>query len=100
MQAATLSAYHPGELTSSAAKSYSLVNDTDQRLDVTNDSYDFVDNNNKVSYLTGSARCTLVTASAALAAATTNPTSTNIPTNTSNVHSLSARLGFGKVLNR
>ena len=68
MQTATLSAYHTGEPQRSPIKSCSLLNDTENRLDMQNDAYEFVDNTKKVSYLTGSARCTLVTASATIAA--------------------------------
>ena len=63
MQTATLSAYHTTEPQPSPMKSCSLLNDTENRFDMTNDAYEFVDNTKKVSYLTGSARCTLVSTS-------------------------------------
>ena len=95
MQTATLSAYHTGEPQRSPIKSCSLLNDTENRLDMQNDAYEFVDNTKKFSYLTGSARCTLVTASAAIAA---NHNNTNYNTNMSNntISSTMSRIRFGK----
>lgn len=80
MQTATLSAYHTGEPQRSPIKSCSLVNDTDNSLDMQNDAYELVNNTKKASYLTGSARCTLVTASATVAANNTNATTNNLIT--------------------
>ena len=74
MQTAALSAYHTSEPQRSPFKSCSLLNETENRLDMQNDRYEFVDKTKKASYLTGSARCTLVTASAVLAAHRTNLT--------------------------
>lgn len=80
MQTATLSAYHPSEPQRSPIKSCSLLNENENRLDMSNETYDFVDTTKKASFLTGSARCTLVTA----AAATHNAQSPNTnSTNTS-----------------
>lgn len=98
MQTATLSAYHTGEPQRLSIKPCSLLNDTENRLDMQNDPYEFVDNTNKVSYLTGSARCTLVTASAAMAA------NYNTNNNTNNSHnaitSTMSRIRFGKLTSR
>jgi len=103
MQTAALSAYHTGEPQRSPIKSCSLLNDTENRLDMQNDAYEFVDNTKKVSYLTGSARCTLVTASAAIAAANNNNNNiTNHNTNISNntISSTMSRIRFGKSTSR
>lgn len=78
MQTATLSAYHTGEPQRSPIKSCSLVNDTENSLDMQNDAYELVNNTKKASYLTGSARCTLVTASATAVANTTNANTNNL----------------------
>jgi hypothetical protein len=94
MQTAALSAYHTGEPQRSPIKSCSLLNDTENRLDMQNDAYEFVDNTKKVSYLTGSARCTLVTASAAIAANHNTNNNTNISNNT--ISSTMSRIRFGK----
>ncbi len=93
MQTATLSAYHTGEPQRSPIKSCSLLNDTENRLDMQNDAYELVNNTKKASYLTGSARCTLVTASAAVAAHNTN-------TNTNNITSTRSRTRFRKSASR
>jgi hypothetical protein len=93
MQTATLSAYHTGEPQRSPIKSCSLLNETENRLDMQNDPYEFVDNTKKISYLTGSARCTLVTTSAAIAANTN--THAHISHNT-----VSSRIRFRKSINR
>ncbi len=99
MQTAALSAYHTAEPQRSPIKSCSLLNETENRFDMQNDSYEFVDNTKKVSYLTGSARCTLVTASAALAAAINH---THNRTNLSNnpVSSTMSRIRFRKSASR
>ena len=86
MQTAALSAYHTGEPQRSSIKSCSLVNDT----------YEFVDNTKKISYLTGSARCTLVTASATMAATHAN---TNNHAHLSH-NTISSRIRFRKSNNR
>ncbi|CAF1492566.1 unnamed protein product [Adineta steineri] len=96
MQTATLSAYHTSKPQHTPIKSCSLLNDTENRLDMQNDAYEFVDNTKKASYLTGSARCTLVTASAAIAA--NNNTNANI--NNTNVTSTTSRTRFGKSASR
>lgn len=99
MQTATLSAYHTSEPQRSPIKSCSLLHDTENRLDMQNDAYDLVNNTKKASYLTGSARCTLVTASAVAANNTTNTNAnanTNIITNTSTT----LRTRFGKSASR
>jgi hypothetical protein len=93
MQTAALSAYHTSEPQRSPIKSCSLLNDTENRLDMQNDAYEFVDNTKKASYLIGSARCTLVTASATVTTNTTNP-------NTNNVPSTTLRTRFGKSASR
>jgi hypothetical protein len=93
MQTAALSAYHTGEPQRSPIKSCSLLQETDPRSDTHNDPYEFVDNSKKASYLTGSARCTLVTTSAT---AHTNYISTNNAT----VTSTSSRARFGKSASR
>ncbi|CAF1375444.1 unnamed protein product [Adineta steineri] len=99
MQTATLSACYTGEPQRSPIKSCSLLNDTENRLDMQNDAYEFVDNTKKVSYLTGSARCTLVTASAAAFAANNNTNNnTNISHNT--ISSTMSRIRFGKLTSR
>jgi len=98
MQTATLSAYHTGEPQRSPIKSCSLLNDTENRLDMQNDAYEFVDNTKKVSYLTGSARCTLVTASATIAANNNTNNHTNISNNT--ISSNMSRIRFGKLTSR
>lgn len=100
MQTATLSAYHTGEPQRSSIKSYSLLNETENRFDMQNDAYEFVDNVKKVSYLTGSARCTLVTASAL--AANNHTHSTNNTTNTSHnsLSSTMSRVRFAKLTRR
>jgi hypothetical protein len=103
MQTATLSAYHTGEPQRSPIKSCSLLNDTENRLDMQNEAYEFVDNTKKVSYLTGSARCTLVIASAALAA-NNNNNNNNTNNNTNIIHntisSTMSRIRFGKLISR
>ena len=76
MQTATLSAYHPSEPQRSPIKSCSLLNENENRLDMSKETYEFVDTTKKASFLTGSARCTLVTATAT-AAQSPNPHSTN-----------------------
>ncbi len=91
MQTATLSAYQSGEPQRSPIKSCSLLNHTDNRLDMQNDAYELVNNTKKASYLTGSARCTLVTASAAVAA-----NNTNANTNNTTITSTTSRTRFGK----
>ncbi len=101
MQTATLSAYHTGEPQRSPIKSCSLLNDTENRLDMQNDAYEFVDTTKKFSYLTGSARCTLVTASATIAANNNNANTnnnTNISINT--ISSTMSRIRFGKSTSR
>ncbi len=98
MQTATLSAYHTGEPQRSPIKSCSLLNDTENRLDMQNDAYEFVDSTKKVSYLTGSARCTLVTASATLTANNNTNNHTNISNNT--ISSTMSRIRFGKLTSR
>jgi hypothetical protein len=95
MQTAALSAYHTSEPQRSPIKSCSVLNDTENRLDMQNDAYEFVDNTKKASYLIGSARCTLVTASAAVAANNTNPNTNNIT-----VTSTTSRTRFGKSASR
>lgn len=97
MQTAALSAYHTGEPQRSPIKSCSLVHDTENRLDMQNDAYELVNNTKKASYLTGSARCTLVTASAAVA---TNNNNTNANTNTTTIPSTTSRIRFGKSASR
>ena len=97
MQTATLSAYHPTELARTPIKSCSLLNESDNRLDMYTDTYEFVDSTKKVSYLTGSARCTLVTTSAATLTPATNPTN---HTTHSVIHSFTSRLRFGKLIHR
>ena len=92
MQTAALSAYHTSEPQRSPFKSCSLLNETENRLDMQNDRYEFVDKTKKASYLTGSARCTLVTASAVLAAHRTNLTTT--------ITSVTSRTRFGKATSR
>ena len=103
MQTAALSSYQPGDFVSPITKPCSLLNETDQRFDVANNTYEFVDSTKKVSYLTGSARGTLVTTSAALTAAT-NPTHTNTHSPTNTAHHLFAatmsRIRFGKSAHR
>jgi hypothetical protein len=94
MQTATLSAYHTGEPQRSPIKSCSLLNDTENRFDMQNDAYEFIDNTKKVSYLTGSARCTLVTASAAIAAYINTNNNTNISNNS--ISSTMSRIRFRK----
>ncbi|CAF5213718.1 unnamed protein product, partial [Rotaria magnacalcarata] len=94
MQTATLNAYHTSEPQRSPIKSCSLLNDTENRLDMQNDAYEFVDNTKKVSYLTGSARCTLVTASAAIATHYNTNHNSNISNNT--LSSTMSRIRFGK----
>ena len=89
MQAATISAYHTVEPQRSTMKSCSLLNDTEPLSGVQNQNYDFVDSTKKASYLIGSARCTLVTASAAVH---TNQT----PTNHVTTVSTSSRTRFRK----
>lgn len=93
MQTAALSAYHTSEPQRSPIKSCSLLNNAENGLDMQNDAYEFVDNAKKASYLIGSARCTLVTASAAVAANNTNA-------NTNNTASTSSRARFGKSASR
>jgi hypothetical protein len=95
MQTASLSAYHTGEPQRSPIKSCSFINDTENRLDMQNDAYELVNNTKKASYLTGSARCTLVTASAAVAANNTNANTNNIT-----VTSTTSRIRFGKSASR
>ena len=103
MQTAALSAYQPGEFVSPSTKSSSLLNETDHRFDVSTNTYEFVDSTKKVSYLTGSARGTLVTTSAPLASIT-NTTHPNTHIHTNTAHQLLAatlsRLRFGKSANR
>ncbi|CAF3230310.1 unnamed protein product [Rotaria socialis] len=94
MQTATLSAYHTSEPQRSPVKSCSLLNDTENRFDMQNDAYEFVDNTKKISYLTGSARCTLVTASAAIATHYNINHNTNVSNNT--LSSAMSRIRFGK----
>jgi hypothetical protein len=96
MQTATLSAYHTGEPQRSPIKSCSLLNDTENRLDMQNDAYEFVDNTKKISFLTGSARCTLVTASAAMAA---NNANTNNHAHISH-NTISSKIRFRKLTNQ
>jgi hypothetical protein len=48
MQTASLSAYHTGEPQLSPIKSCSLLNDTENRLDMQTDAYEFVDNTKKL----------------------------------------------------
>lgn len=91
MQTAALSAYHPSEPQRSPIKSCSLLNENENRLDMSNETYDFVDTTKKASFLTGSARCTLVTA----AAATYNAQSPN----TNSTNTSRSRFG-GKLPNR
>lgn len=98
MQTATLSAYHTGEPQRSPIKSCSLLNETENRFDMQNDAYEFVDNTKKVSYLTGSARCTLVTAAATLVAANNTNNHANISNNT--ISSTMSRIRFGKSTSR
>jgi PBP1b-binding outer membrane lipoprotein LpoB len=88
MQTVTLSAYHPSQPQHASIKSYSLLNDTDNRLDMHNETYEFVDSIKKASYLTGSARCTLVATSVAPHTSQTTGTLT------------SSRIRFGKSNNR
>jgi hypothetical protein len=95
MQTASLSAYHTGEPQRSPIKSCSLLNDTENRLDMQTDAYEFVDNTKKASYLTGSARCTLVTASATVAA-----NNINANTNNTTITSTTSRTRFGKSASR
>jgi hypothetical protein len=95
MQTATLSAYHTGEPQRSPIKSCSLLNDTENRLDMQNDAYELVNNTKKASYLTGSARCTLVTTSATVAA-----NNTNANTNNTRITSTMSRTRFGKSASR
>ncbi len=95
MQTAALSAYHTGEPQRSPIKSCSLLNDTENRLDMQNDAYELVNNTKKASYLTGSARCTLVTASATVAA-----NNTNANTNNTTVTSTTSKIRFGKSASR
>lgn len=92
MQTATLSAYHTCEPQRSPIKSCSLVNDTENGLDMQNDAYELVNNTKKASYLTGSARCTLVTAAATAVANPTNSNTNNLTT--------TSRPRFGKALSR
>ncbi|CAF1665527.1 unnamed protein product, partial [Adineta ricciae] len=73
-------------------KSCSLLNETENRSDVQNDAYEFVDTTKKASYLTGSARCTLVTATAVVAANHTNANT--------NLTSTASRTRFGKSTSR
>jgi len=96
MQTATLSAYHTSEPQRSSIKSCSLLNETENRLDMQNDPYEFVDNTKKASYLTGSARCTLVTASAAALVAN----NTNAHTNNTTITSTTSRTRFRKLTSR
>ncbi len=96
MQTATLSAYHTGEPQRSPIKSCSLLNDTENRLDMQNDAYEFVDNTKKISFLTGSARCTLVTASAAM---TANNANTNNHAHISH-NTISSKIRFRKLTNQ
>ena len=98
MQTATLSAYHTGEPQRSPIKSCSLLNDTENRFDMQNDAYELVNNTKKASYLTGSARCTLVTASATAAA--TNNNNANANTNNTTVTSTTSKIRFGKSASR
>ncbi|CAF1677759.1 unnamed protein product, partial [Adineta ricciae] len=104
MQTATLSAYHTGEPQRSSIKSYSLLNETENRFDIQNDAYEFVDNVKKVSYLTGSARCTLVTASAAALVANNHnhihPTNNMTNTSHNSLSSAMSRVRFGKSASR
>ncbi|UJR15167.1 hypothetical protein I4U23_002130 [Adineta vaga] len=102
MQTATLSAYHTGEPQRSPIKSCSLLNDTENRLDMQDDAYEFVNNTKKVSYLTGSARCTLVTASAAAIASAVANNNTNNITNISHntISSTMSKIRFGKSISR
>jgi hypothetical protein len=95
MQTAALSAYHTGEPQRSPIKSCSLLNDMENRLDMQNDAYELVNNTKKASYLTGSARCTLVTASATIAA-----NNTNAHTNNTTITSTTSRTRFGKSASR
>ena len=89
MQTATLNAYHLSEPQRSPIKSCSLLNETEDRFDMENQPYEFVDNTKKVSFLTGSARCTLVSSSTS--------TSANTPINPANISSSTmSRLRFGK----
>ncbi|UJR31512.1 hypothetical protein I4U23_019001 [Adineta vaga] len=92
MQTAALSAYHTNEPQRSPIKSCSLLNETENRSDTQNDAYEFVDTTKKASYLTGSARCTLVTATAA------NHANTNI--NNTNITSTTSKIRFGKTTSR
>ena len=92
MQTATLSAYNTCEPQRSPIKSCSLVNHTENGLDMQNDAYELVNNTKKASYLTGSARCTLVTAAATVVANTTNSNTNNLTT--------TSRPRFGKALSR
>lgn len=95
MQVAGLSAYHTGEPQRPTTKTGSLLNEADSRSESHNDAYEFIDNAKKVSYLTGSARCTLVTASASIA-------TTNHPANTSHnaTPATMSRIRFGKSSSR
>jgi hypothetical protein len=100
MQTATLSAYQLSEFVPSAAKSSSLRNENEPRFDISHDTYEFVDKTKKVSYLTGSARGTLVTATDAL---TSNSHSVPTVHTNSNMYSLSSamsKLRFGKSISR
>jgi hypothetical protein len=96
MQTATLSAYHTGEPQRSPIKSCSLLNETENRLDMQNDSYEFIDNTKKVSFLTGSARCTLVTASATIAANNNNNTNNHANISHNTISSTMSKFRFGK----
>ncbi|CAF3817176.1 unnamed protein product [Rotaria sp. Silwood1] len=95
MQTATLSAYHTSESQRSPIKSCSLLNNKENHDDIKDDTYEFVDNTKKASYLIGSARCTLVTASATIAANNTNANTNNIA-----ITSTTSRARFGKSASR
>ena len=96
MQTVTLNAYHTDKPQRSSIKSCSLLNDTKNHQDTPNDSYEFVDNTKKASFLTGSARCILVTVSAAFAA--TNKA--NAHTNNGTITSTTSRTRFRKSTSR
>ncbi|CAF4667225.1 unnamed protein product, partial [Rotaria socialis] len=98
MQQAALSAYDTGETQRSPIKSCSLLNNTENRLDMQNDAYEFVDNAKKASYLIGSARCALVTTSAVAVVATNSTAIAN--TNSNAMTSTTSKTRFGKSASR
>ena len=94
MQTSKLSAYHTGEPQRSSIKSYPVLTGMENCLDMQNNLYGFLDNTKKVSCLTGSARCTLVT----FLAATTINYDANNDKNISNkiITSTMSRIGLRK----